>query len=75
MNLPEILEENFDMDNTAIEFMGLCTDICVVSNALIVKTAYPETKISVYSDCMAGVTPEKHNAAIEVMKSCQIDVI
>ncbi len=75
VNLPKILEENFDMDNTAIEFMGLCTDICVVSNALIVKSAYPETKISVYSDCMAGVTPEKHNAAIEVMKSCQIDVI
>ncbi len=75
VKLPEILEKNFDMDHTEIGFMGLCTDICVVSNALLVKAAYPETSISAYSGCMAGVTPDKHNAAIEVMKSCQIDII
>lgn len=57
-----------------IELIGLCTDICVVSNALIFKAMYPEVKITVDAACCAGVTPEKHKAAIEVMKSCQINV-
>ena len=52
----------------------MCTDICVVSNALILKAMYPETVISVDAGCCAGVTPEKHEAALETMKSCQIDV-
>ena len=58
-----------------IEFVGLCTDICVVSNALALRMFYPNTKITVDASCCAGVTPEKHKAALEVMKSCQIDVI
>lgn len=58
-----------------IVFMGLCTDICVVSNALIVKAAFPNAHISVLKDGCAGTTPEKHEAALEVMRSCQIDVI
>ena len=53
---------------------GVCTDICVVSNALILKAKYPEAVISVDASCCAGVTPEKHKAALETMKSCQIDV-
>lgn len=57
-----------------IELIGVCTDICVVSNALILKAKYPEAAISVDASCCAGVTPEKHNAALETMKSCQIDV-
>ena len=57
-----------------IELLGLCTDICVVSNALLIKAAIPEVKISVDAACSAGVTPEKHNAALETMKSCQIYV-
>ena len=57
-----------------IELIGLCTDICVVSNALIIKALYPEANVTVDSSCCAGVTPEKHNAALEVMKSCQITV-
>ena len=57
-----------------IEIVGLCTDICVVSNALILRAYFPETKISVQSSCCAGVTPKTHNAALEVMKMCQIDV-
>ena len=58
-----------------IELIGLCTDICVVSNALLLKAAFPEADISVRRDCCAGVTPEKHEAALTTMASCQIDVI
>lgn len=58
----------------AIELIGLCTDICVVSNALLLKAHYPDAGISVDSACCAGVTPEKHAAALETMASCQIDI-
>lgn len=62
-------------ENVEIELVGVCTDICVVSNALILKATFPEAKIIVDASCCAGVTPEKHAAALEVMKSCQIEVI
>ncbi len=58
-----------------IEIIGLCTDICVVSNALILKALFPEIKISVDPKCCAGVTPDSHNAALETMKMCQIEII
>ncbi len=58
-----------------IEIIGLCTDICVVSNALIVKAFAPEIPISVDASCCAGTTPEKHRAALETMRSCQIKII
>ena len=58
-----------------IELVGLCTDICVVSNALILKALFPNAEISVDSACCAGVTPETHNSALETMKMCQIDVV
>lgn len=58
-----------------IELIGLCTDICVVSNALLLKAHFPEAAIAVNAACCAGVTPEKHLAALETMRSCQIDVI
>lgn len=58
-----------------IEFLGLCTDICVISNVLAARQALPEMKIVVDASCCAGVTQEKHKAALEVMKSCQIEVI
>ena len=58
-----------------IELIGLCTDICVVSNALILKAMFPEIKITVDASCCAGVTPESHNAALTTMKMCQINVI
>ena len=61
-------------DIEQIELIGLCTDICVVSNALLIKAALPEMPIAVDSACCAGVTPEKHAAALETMRSCQIDV-
>ena len=57
------------------ELCGLCTDICVISNALALRMFYPNAKITVDASCCAGVTPEKHAAALEVMKSCQIDVL
>ena len=59
----------------SIEIVGLCTDICVVSNALILKATYPEVEITVDASCCAGVTPESHNAALLTMKMCQINVI
>jgi nicotinamidase-related amidase len=57
-----------------IELVGLCTDICVISNALLLKAFYPEKKISVDPSCCAGVTPESHENALSAMKMCQIDI-
>lgn len=62
-------EELFD-----VELVGLCTDICVVSNALIIKANFPDIRVAVDSSCCAGVTPESHNAALKTMQMCQIDV-
>lgn len=62
---------NFD----EIVIAGYCTDICVVSNTLILRALYPNIPITVVSNACAGVTPEKHNAALETMRSCQINII
>ena len=59
----------------SVEFIGLCTDICVVSNALLFKAAMPEAPITVDASCCAGVTPESHRHALETMKMCQIKVV
>lgn len=61
-------------DTLNIYIVGTCTDICVISNALILKSTYPEANITVYSNLCAGTTKENHEAALRVMKSCQIDV-
>ena len=66
-----IEDEQSDFELTLI---GVCTDICVISNALLLKAHYPEMKIVVDAACCAGTTPEKHRMALEVMKSCQVDV-
>ncbi len=58
-----------------VELIGLCTDICVVSNALIIKAAFPEARVAVDSACCAGVTPETHASALGTMKMCQIDIL
>lgn len=58
----------------SIELVGLCTDICVISNALILRAAFPDAKITVAAHCCAGVTEETHRAALAAMKCCQIDV-
>lgn len=71
-HIDQLLEQN-DF-NGEIELFGFCTDICVVSNALMIKALYKELKISVLEELCAGVTKDRHNATIEVLKSCQIDI-
>lgn len=67
------IRELFDEEEIeSIELCGVCTDICVITNALLLKTRFPETPIYIDANCCAGTTPEKHQAALEVMKSCQI---
>lgn len=75
VKLPEMIKTAAGGDEFTVELIGLCTDICVISNALLLKASFPESAIAVDEKCCAGVTPEKHNAAIETMKSCQIDII
>ncbi|MCD7826637.1 MAG: cysteine hydrolase [Clostridiaceae bacterium] len=69
VRLPEHLK-----DAKEIELVGLCTDICVISNALLLKAFFPETPIRVDASCCAGVTPETHKKALDAMRMCQIDV-
>jgi nicotinamidase-related amidase len=75
VNLPGLIKKAAGEEDFSIELIGLCTDICVVSNALLLKASFPEAPISVDSACCAGVTNEKHKAALETMRSCQIDVL
>jgi nicotinamidase-related amidase len=65
----------FDSHFNEVVVVGTCTDICVVSNVLAIKAAYPELKVTVIENLCAGLSPEKHAAAIEVMKSCQVNVV
>lgn len=74
VDLPEIIKAYGDSVEE-IELCGLCTDICVISNAMILKAAFPEVKITVDGSCCAGVTEESHNTALEAMKMVQIEVI
>ena len=64
-----------ELNYEEIELIGVCTDICVISNALILKAQFPEVKITVDASCCAGVTPELHEDALNAMRSCQINVI
>jgi nicotinamidase-related amidase len=66
---------DFDTHFDEVVLVGTCTDICVISNALAIKAVYPELKVTVIESLCAGLTEAKHAAAIEVMKSCQINVI
>ena len=68
-------EQFKDSSSSKIEIIGVCTDICVISNALMLKAFFPEIEITVDASCCAGVVPETHMAALTVMKSCQINVI
>ena len=65
--------ELFHVDK--IEIVGLCTDICVITNALTIKSMYPDCEIVVDASCCAGTTLEKHEAALKIMESCQINII
>ncbi len=74
VDLPKLLKKRYGDETLSIELAGLCTDICVVSNALLLKAHFPETEIGVDASCCAGVTPQSHNAAIETMRMCQINM-
>ena len=74
--LGEYVADKFKNDSELeVEVIGLCTDICVISNALLIKAYCSEVKISVDANCCAGVTVESHNNALEAMKMCQIEVV
>jgi len=64
-----------DEDIEEIQMLGVCTDICVISNAMILKAAFPEVPIKIIADCCAGVTPESHNNALAAMKMCQMEIV
>lgn len=74
LKLADLMKNINQIDPVEIELIGLCTDICVVSNALLLKAYLPDTVIKVDSSCCAGVTPELHEAALATMRSCQIEV-
>ena len=74
LELVERIKREQEKEEIEIELVGLCTDICVVSNALLLKAALPETEIFVDGACCAGVTPESHRAALTTMKMCQIQI-
>ena len=69
------MEELAKWNPDEIEFVGLCTDICVVSNVLGTKAWLPETPLTVDSCCCAGVTPESHETALATMRSCQVKIV
>ncbi len=73
IELAEYLKEKGDADS--ITLVGLCTDICVISNAFIIKAVLPEVKVCVVEGCCAGVSPESHERAILSMKTCQVEII
>ena len=75
VKLTEYLTDKYNKGELdSVELVGLCTDICVVSNALLIKAAMPELPVYVDASCCAGVTPAKHQAALDVMESCQVNV-
>lgn len=74
VDLPDVIKA-YGEQIEEIELCGLCTDICVISNAMILKATFPEVKIVVDSNCCAGVTEESHQTALNAMKAVQIDVI
>lgn len=70
--LPAMLREDGPFDE--IELVGLCTDICVISNAMLLKAYFPEAVVAVDSACCAGVTPQSHQNALDAMRMCQIEI-
>ncbi|RKM54138.1 cysteine hydrolase [Butyrivibrio sp. X503] len=75
VDLAAKIKEIAAKEEISVELIGVCTDICVVSNALLIKANLPEINISVDASCCAGVTSDKHKAALETMSSCQIAII
>ncbi|MGN1383522.1 MAG: cysteine hydrolase family protein [Eubacterium sp.] len=73
--LAEKMKALAQTEELSIELIGVCTDICVISNAVLLKAALPETPVSVDPACCAGVTPESHEAALQTMQACQVDLL
>ena len=73
VDLPKIIKD-YKENVEEIELCGLCTDICVISNAMILKAAFPEVKIVVDGNCSAGVSKESHNTALKAMEAVQIEI-
>lgn len=69
-----LMQENEKEEISSVTLVGLCTDICVISNAMVIKAFLPEVKIIVDAACCAGVTPESHQNALNAMKVCQIQI-
>lgn len=74
VELPYMIRAAAGSEDFTVELIGLCTDICVVSNALILKAHFPENAISVDASCCAGVSTATHRAALDTLRCCQIDV-
>lgn len=82
VGLADLIEEDmryvfksFNEEDVEATVVGVCTNICVISNVMLLKSYFPEMKIVVDAECCAGTTPERHNMALEMMKDCHIDVI
>lgn len=78
LKLADLIREKYTKEGAEqpeLELIGICTDICVISNAMILKAYFPEAKISVDASCCAGVTPQSHVNALEAMKMCHIQII
>ena len=73
VDLPKIIK-GYNVEIESIELCGLCTDICVISNAMILKAAFPEVEIIVDGKCSAGVSQESHDNALLAMKAVQIEI-
>ena len=73
VELAQYLKEIEDLESVML--IGLCTDICVISNALVIKAFLPEVTVKVNADCCAGVTPQSHHNALEAMKMCQVEIV
>jgi nicotinamidase-related amidase len=69
-----LVDKGHDADIEEIVLVGLCTDICVISNALLIKAFLPEVKVTVDAACCAGVTPESHKNALRAMRMCQVNI-
>lgn len=75
VELPGVISRKTGSDALHIQLMGRCTDICVASNALILKSAFPEAEMDVYASCCAGVSVQTHQAALDTMRCCQINIL
>ena len=74
-DLPEYINKKFPNGIDYVELVGLCTDACVLANAMLVRTFFPETEVVIDASCCAGITPQGHKTALDAMRTCQITII